>query len=111
MMAVMDELVALVATLNERGIPATLDPRDVQIPGAIVELARVGSGNMLCGDTTAAATVYLIAPDNGRELATSELLAMYNKCADLILGAEPIDLALPDTAPLPALKTDPIDLT
>lgn len=108
---VFTELVALKSALIARGIPATLDPRDLDAPAAIVELARIGSDSMLCGDYSATATVYLVAPDNGREVATQTLIDMYDKVRDLTTGAEPVDLALPDTAPLPALRLNPIDLT
>ena len=42
--------------------------------------------------------------------ATANLLSMYDKVKHLTTGATTIDLALPDTAPLPALKLSPIEL-
>lgn len=107
----MDSLVDLAKTIAGRGIPTALDPRDLDAPGALVELNRLGTDTMLCGDVTALASVYLVAPDNGRVEATGRLLEMYELVKDLTTGAEPVDLALPDTAPLPALRLNPIDLT
>lgn len=103
-------LMALVDEITELGIPATLDPRDLEAPGAIVELAEIGGDNILCGAVAARANVYLVAPNNGRPIATQTLLNMYDKVADLTTGAQTADLALPDTSPLPALKLNAIEL-
>lgn len=106
----MDKLRELAAAITALGIPATLDPRDLDAPGAIVELNELGTDNALCGDVSMTANVYLLAPDNGREEATANLLEMYETVKHLTTGAITIDLALPDTAPLPALKLNPIEL-
>lgn len=99
----------LAADITGRGIPAALDPRDVDAPGAIVDLEDI-EGGALCGAVNARATVYLVAPDNGRALAMQTLLEMYSKVQDLTTGAQTVELALPETAPIPALKLNPIDL-
>lgn len=109
-MEVYKALTDLAAELTSRGIPAALDPRDVDAPGAIVDLEEIAGGSTLCGVFNARATVYLVAPDNGRALAMETLLDMYNKVQDLTTGAQTIELALPETAPLPAFKLNPIDL-
>mgnify|MGYP007023702530 CR=1 FL=1 len=106
----MQELQALVEELRSRGIAASLDPRDLDAPGALVELERVGSDAMLCGDYTATATVYLLAPDNGRGAATATLLDMYDRVADMAHGAETVDIALPETGTLPALRLSSISI-
>ena len=111
MTSIMDALTDLAAEVTRRGIPATLDPRDLDAPGALVEITRVGTDDLLCGDVTAEATVYLLVPDNGRALATANLLDMFDKVRDLTTGAEPVELALPDSAPLPAFRLSPITLT
>lgn len=108
-MEIYTALAALADEITGRGIPAAIDPRDVDAPGAIVDLEEI-DGAALCGIAAARATVYLVAPDNGRPLAMQTLLAMYDKVQDLTTGAQTIELALPETAPLPALKLNPIDL-
>lgn len=106
----MDKLQELASEITAAGIPTTMDPRNLDAPGAIVELAEIGPDNLLCGDYAATANVYLLAPDNGRVEATATLLSMYDKVKHLTTGATTIDLALPDTAPLPALKLTPVEL-
>lgn len=106
----MQELQALVDEIRARGINASLDPRDLDAPGALVELERVAADAMLCGDYTATATVYLLAPDNGRAAATATLLDMYDRLADMVHGAETVDIALPETGSLPALQLSSISI-
>lgn len=105
------ELSALAQSIIDRGVHATLDPRDVVVPGAIVELNELGNDTMLCGDVAANANVYLIAADNGRAVATQTLLEMWDKVKDLTTGAQTIELTLPNMPALPTLKLNPIDLT
>lgn len=106
----MQKLETLAQEITAAGIPTTMDPRNLDAPGAIVELNELGPDNTMCGDYSATANVYLVAPDNGRVEATANLLAMYDKVKHLTTGATTIDLALPDTAPLPALKLSTIEL-
>lgn len=106
----MEKLETLAQDISAAGIPATMDPRNLDAPGAIVELNELGPDNTMCGDFSATANVYLVAPDNGRVEATANLLSMYDKVKHLTTGATTIELALPDTAPLPALKLSPIEL-
>lgn len=108
-MELYDALVDLANEITRRGIPAALDPRDVDAPGAIVDLEEIDGGS-LCGLANARAVVYLFVPDNGRPLALKSLLEMYEKVEDLTTGAQTVELALPETAPLPALKLNPVDL-
>lgn len=110
MSLIFDDLADLVDVIKARGIPATLDSRDLDAPGAIVDLERIGDDNTMCGSYTASAAVYLVAPDNGRPVALAQLLELYDKVSDLTTGAETVELALPDTAPLPALKLSPIQI-
>lgn len=108
---ILDDLAALADTITERGIPAVLDPRDLTVPGALVDLDTIGGQSpTLCGLTEATATVYLVAPDNGRPETLTTLLDAYAAVADLTSGAEPIDLALPNYGTLPALRLNPIQL-
>jgi hypothetical protein len=109
-MEIMEKLETLAQDINAAGIPSTMDPRNLDAPGAIVELNELGPDNTMCGDFSATANVYLVAPDNGRVEATANLLSMYDKVKHLTTGATTIELALPDTAPLPALKLSPIEL-
>jgi len=108
-MEICDALVNLANEFPRRGIPAVIDPRDADAPGALVDLEEI-DGGALCGLANARATVYLIVPDNGRALAMQALLDMYEKVEDLTTGAQTVELALPESAPLPALKLNPVDL-
>lgn len=109
-MNIMDKLEELANTIAAAGIPTTMDPRNLDAPGAIVELNELGTDNTMCGEVSVTANVYLLAPDNGRVEATATLLSMYDQIKHLTTGATTIDLALPDTAPLPALRLNPIEL-
>lgn len=106
----MESLDRLTATVAERGIRTTMDPRNVDPPGALVDLDRIGGDDLLCGRLTATATVYLIATDDDHPSALNTLLTMYDKVADLTTGAEAVTFALPDLPELPALKLSPIQL-
>lgn len=109
-MMILDDLKALAAEITARGIPATLDPRDLQVPGALVDLDTIGPDETLCGLTPATATVYLVAADNGRPTTLATLLDAYDKVKDLTTGASPIDLALGSYGTLPALRLNPITI-
>lgn len=110
-MTILDDLNALAETITARGIPAVIDPRDLTVPGALVDLDTIGGQTpTLCGLDTATATVYLVAPDNGRPETLATLIDAYHDVADLTTGAEPIDLALPGFGTLPALRLNPVQL-
>ena len=110
MATVFEQMESLAQTITDRGIPATMDPRNLEVPGALVDLERIGTDNMLCGDTTATATVWLVVPDHDHPSAVGALLDRYHRLKDLTDGAETAELALPDLPPLPALKFNPIPL-
>ena len=108
---ILQDLIALAHEITDRGIPAVLDPRDLTVPGALVDLDTIGGQSpTLCGMTEATATVYLVAPDNGRPETLTTLLDAYATVADLTTGAEPVDLALPNYGTLPALRLNPVQL-
>lgn len=110
-MMLIDRLLDLVETLRSRGIAATIDPRDLTVPGALVDLDTLGGGDVtLCGSTAATAVVYLVAADNGRPTTLQALLADYAKVQDLTTGAAPVDLALGSYGTLPALRLNPIQI-
>lgn len=109
-MTIYQQLETLVSEIESRGIPATMDPRNADAPGAIVDLESVGGDDTMCGRVVATATVWLVAPDNGHPAAIAELLALYKRVSDLTTGATTAELALPETAPLPALRLNPIQL-
>lgn len=106
---ILDQLNDLVAAIRARDIPATLDPRSVAVPGALVDLDQIGDDNTMCGDSVATATVWLVVPDNGRAAALGDLFALYAVLEDLTTGAKPATLALPDRT-LPALQLNPIPI-
>lgn len=110
MATVFEQMEALVQTITDRGIPATMDPRNADAPGAIVDLDSVGDDGTLCDRLTVRAVVYLIVPDHGHAESIAALLDLYRKVSDLTTGASVAELALPETAPLPALKLTPITL-
>lgn len=109
-MTIYSQLEDLVAEINDRGINATMDPRNADAPGAIVDLDELTTDGTLCGRITANAVVWLIAPDNGHPAAVAELLELFSRVDDLTTGATVAELALPETAPLPALRLNPIQL-
>lgn len=109
-MTIFDRLTELTADITRRGIPATMDPRNVEVPGALVDLERLGGDDTLCGGLSGQATVYLVTMDDDHPSAMRELIRRYNLVADLTTGAETAELALPDLPPLPALKLNPIQL-
>lgn len=109
-MDIYDRLTELVTEITRRGIPATMDPRNLDVPGALVDLERLGGDDTLCGRLTAQATVYLVTTDDDHPSAMRDLIRRYNLVADLTTGAETAELALPDLPPLPALKLNPISL-
>lgn len=106
----MADLTALADRITALGIPAVLDPRDAEAPGAIVDIDQIDSSPVLCGMSTATATVWLIAPDNGRIESMNTLLEMYEKVSHISTGATPAELQLPATSPLPALRLNPIEI-
>lgn len=109
-MTIMDKLTDLVTEVQRRGIAATMDPRNLDVPGALVDLDRIGTDNMLCGGVTATATIWLVVPDHDHPSAVAALLDRYHRLADLTDGAETAELVLPDMPQLPALKLNPIPL-
>lgn len=109
-MTIMDKLTELVTEINSRGIPASMDPRNVDVPGALVDLERLGTDDTLCGGITGQAAVWLVTSDDDHPSAMRSLLRNYNRVADLTTGAETAELVLPDLPPLPALKLNPIQL-
>jgi hypothetical protein len=109
-MSIYDELTALVTEITARGIPATMDPRNLDVPGALVDLEQLGEDDTLCGRITGKSTVYLVVPDHDHPTAIAELIDLYDKVSDLTTGAQTSELALPELPPLPALKLNPIQL-
>lgn len=110
MMNIYDQLEILVHAIEDRGVTATLDPRNIHPPCALVSLSRIGSDNALCGDYEASALVMLIAPDQGMPTALPHLLTMYDKVSDLTTGAEPSTFTWSDLGSLPALTLNDIPL-
>lgn len=98
------------ATIEARGVAATLDPRDLTVPGAIVTLERIGDDNTMCGDASVYASVMLVAADTGHPAALKHLLSMYDKVADLTTGATASTFTWSDVPNLPALTLNPIEL-
>lgn len=103
-----EALAGVVSLLRDAGLAAVTDPRDLNPPGAVVALGPV-QFNLLCGDCTAEATVYLVAPDVGMDQNVATLAQLLDTAAAV---APPSDLARPDSfivpgagqSPLPAIR-------
>lgn len=110
MTPIMLALTKLTSTISERGVPATLDPRDLTIPGAVVSLGQITQDAALCGDHDVTAEVILVAADNGIPTAMDQLLTMFDKVSDLTAGADPTTFTWSELPNLPALRLTPIPL-
>ncbi|RAV33533.1 hypothetical protein [Corynebacterium heidelbergense] len=106
----MNALHDLAETLTNRGVPATLDPRDLTVPGAVVSLAEIGPDATMCGDHVATAEVMLVAADNGMPAAMESLFDLFDKVSDLTAGATPATFTWSELPTLPALRLTPIPL-
>lgn len=93
-----------------RGVPATLDPRDLSVPGAIITLDRIGNDVSLCGEPELTAAVTLVAADTGHPAAMQHLLDLYDRVKDLTTGATATTFTWSDIPNLPALQLNPIPL-
>ena len=96
---------ALVAQLDAAGVRATVDPRNVNPPCALVTVDRVDA--TLGGCPTVDALVLLVAPDVGMPAALDTLGDMLDRVATV----PGVSAALPDTftgpaagQPLPAFR-------
>lgn len=94
-----DELTAL-------GIPATVDPQRIKLPGAWVALRTI-LATRLDGTSEVEALVYLVAGDYATPAVLDELGAMLDKVSQYAADArvEAVTLSVPNYAPagLPAL--------
>lgn len=109
-MNVMNSLHQLTADIRDAGIRATMDPRDVNVPCALVTLDKLGDDNTMCGDYSATALVMLIASDSAHPAAMETLLDMYDKVSHLTTGAQASTFTWSDMGTLPALQLNPIEL-
>lgn len=110
MSAIFDALATLTEDLNARGLNATMDPRTLRLPGAVVDLNAIGPDSTLCSDITATARVTLVAPDHSHPRALARLTEMFALITDLTTGADPAAWTLPDQGTMPALTCNPIPL-
>lgn len=106
-------VVDLAASLEAAGVRASLDPSDVNLPGAWVTVETIQAGN-LRGTLILGCVVYLIAPDQDYRRALEALAAAYNLTVPGVLTPDgpvvPQGVILPDTStPLPALRV-PVNL-
>lgn len=99
-------MLSLVDLLEDAGLNATADARDLDLPGALVTPERVVA-DRLGDDYTITWHVYLLAADNGPVAALDDLGDMFDLAKDRLgVGeAQPVTLTLPNLAadPLPAL--------
>ena len=95
------------ALAGEAGIPASLDPDSVQVPGAWIRVQRV-TPTTLGGGATVRLQVHLLAPAVGTLEAWDLLSELLDKALTVIDPDEPVNTAanvvLPHTPtqPLPA---------
>ncbi len=95
------------------GIPATINPNRVDIPGAWVALKELDLESMARGEVVATASVYLVAADLGTTLAVEHLTSMLDDLLRLLEDRYPIDtevttITLPTfgQVPLPAIEVE-----
>lgn len=103
----------LVAALNTAEVRATVDPSDLNVPGAWVTVEGIQAAN-LAGSVTLLCAIYLVAPDQDYQRAMDALAEMYNKTVPGVLTPDgpvvPQGIILPDTTTaLPALRV-PVNL-
>lgn len=102
----------LAARLTAAGVPAETDPTRLAVPGAWVTVDTLNA-ELLCGDFTMTAAVYLLAKDNGHDAAVATLATMLDTLTEVMPAmttAVPDSVAIPGhSGPLPALRiTAPI---
>lgn len=107
------EVAELVTNL---GVPATVDPQLVQIPGAWVTVRRVSHDRLDGASFTIPFAVYLIAGDYDTPAVLDELGSMLELVSPYVEGdAQAVQLVLPNHGPpsgMPALLvTLPFDVT
>lgn len=102
-----DSLQDIAAMFTAAGVPAAVDPRELQLPGAWVTPGTV-SFDVLDADTASMRfEVYLVAPDHGAVHSLNKLGEMLAKArTSLPVGeAQPVMVNLPNHGadPMPAL--------
>lgn len=98
---------------RDTGIPATINPNRVDIPGAWVALKELDLESMARGEVVATASVYLVAADLGTTLAVEHLTSMLDDLLRLVedrypLNTEVTTITLPSfgQVPLPAIEVE-----
>lgn len=99
------DLVALLATVD---IPASVDPADVNLPGAWIAVEDITHQVTLNGTMRLAVAVYLIVPDIDPRRAMESLAPVYNRLMEVVTPdgkVTPTGVVLPDNpTPMPALR-------
>lgn len=99
----------LVALLQQCGIPAVTDPRNVIVPGAFVAVRRITGDRLSRGPYTVEWSVTLIAGGGGTPAALKtlgDLAALLEESfPGLVLEAAAISLPNVSPDPMPALST------
>lgn len=98
---------------RDTGIPTTINPNRVDIPGAWVALKDLDLESMARGEVVATASVYLVAADLGTTLAVEHLASMLDDLLRLMEARYPINtevttITLPcfGQVPLPAIEVE-----
>lgn len=99
---------ALVTALVAAGVRSTVDPSDLNTPGAWVTVEGIQAAN-LAGTHRLLCAVYLVAGDQDYRRAMTALADLYNLAIPGVLLPDgpvvPQGVILPgDTTPLPALR-------
>jgi len=106
-----DAMLEVVDALASAGVSATIDPRNVNLPGVWVQRLTL-TPDLLCGGQTMRLRLVLVAPDVGTEQALDildDLLDAAYKVAQPNTGTGTTDrtVLLPDSAtPYPATYYD-----
>lgn len=98
----------VVYALTDEGITATIDPRDLNPPGVLVELESIAH-NLLCGSVTTRVRLFCVVPDTGAATALREAAELLTRVLGVVTPNTELDstyeaVVLPDSpTPLPAI--------
>lgn len=106
-MLTFQSMLDLCALITSTGLKASVDPTELNLPGAWVALDQLGPAR-LSGTTQLDVSVYLIAADADPRRAMTALATMYNQLRQVLTPdgkVRPQGVILPENpTPMPALR-------
>lgn len=106
------ELDELLQLLRDAGLKASMDPSELNLPGAWLAVDQVAVANVR-GDLRLSCLVFLVAADQDPRRAMGVLSGMYKKLATVLSPDGPVQtqgVVMPDNpTPMPALRV-PVNL-